>query len=88
MTCRMIGSLTRKMPPPGGSLIDPIAPLLVTFQPNTPYDPKGMTPQQIRADFEEVLNTHEPWAMLYRLASYLPSATLAEFMDDFAMGRI
>ena len=88
MTCRMIGSLTQKTSPHGGVLIDPIAFLPVTFQPDTPYDPEGMTPQEIRSDFEEVLCTHEPWAMLYRLSSYLPSATLAEFMDDFAMGRI
>ena len=88
MTCRMIGSLTPKTLPPGGVLTDPIAPLPVTFQPDTPYDPEGMTPQEIRSDFEEVLNTHEPWAMLYRLAGYLPSATLADFMDDLAMGRI
>ena len=84
----MIGSLTPKTPPPGGVLTDPIAPLTVTFQPDSPYDPEGKTPQEIRSDFEEVLNTHEPWAMLYRLSSYLPSATLAEFMDDLAMGRI
>ena len=88
MTSQKTGSLTQKTPPPGGVLTDPIAPLPVTFQPDTPYDSEGMTPQEIRSDFEEVLNTHEPWAMLYRLSSYLPSATLAEFMDDLAMGRI
>ena len=58
------------------------------FTPDQPYESEGLEPQEIRSDFEEVINTHEPWAMLYRLSSYLPSATLAEFMDDLAMGRI
>jgi len=31
MTCRMIGSLTQKMPPPGGVLTDPIARLCAGF---------------------------------------------------------
>lgn len=56
--------------------------------PDQPYESQGLEPQQIRDDFEEVICTHEPWPMLYRLASYLPTATLAEFMDDLAMGRI
>ena len=55
---------------------------------NEPYESEGLEPQEIRSDFEEVINTHEPWAMLYRLSSYVPSATLAEFLDDLAMGRI
>lgn len=58
------------------------------FTPDQPYESEGLEPQEIRSDFEEVINTHEPWAMLYRLSSYLPAATLAEFMDDLAMGRI
>ena len=35
MTYRMIGSLTQKMPPHGGSLIDPIAPLTMLKRQST-----------------------------------------------------
>jgi hypothetical protein len=91
MTCRMIGSLTLKTPPPGGSLIDPIAPLPVTFQPDTPYDPADdLAAPDIREDFSDLTYGagYDPQSLLDRLAVWLPADRLRDFMDDLAMGRI
>lgn len=55
---------------------------------NEPYESEGLEPDEIRSDFIAVTHSGNPHQMLRRLACYLPSATLAEFLDDLAMGRI
>jgi hypothetical protein len=55
-----------------------------------PYDSASLPPQEIREDFSDLCFGHgmDPQAVLDKLASYLPTDTLAGFMDDLAMGRI
>ena len=60
----------------------------MTWQPDFPYESEGLEPQQIRDDFEDMLDQFEPRAMLSRIAGQLPTDTLAELLDDLAMGRI
>jgi len=87
----MIGSLTQKTPRHGGKPTDPIAPLPVTFQPETPYDPADdLAAPDIREDFSDLTYSagYDPQSLLDRLAVWLPADRLAEFMDDLAMGRI
>ena len=60
----------------------------MTWQPDFPYESEGLEPQQIRDDFEDMLDQFEPRTMLSRIAGQLSTDTLAEFMDDLAMGRI
>jgi hypothetical protein len=55
MISQKTGSLTQKTPPHGGVLTDPIAPLPVTFQPDTPYDPADdLAAPDIREDFSDL----------------------------------
>ncbi len=61
------------------------------FTPNQPYDPDNdLPPADIREDFSGLTYEYgyEPQSILDRLASFLPTDKLAEFMDDLAMGRI
>jgi hypothetical protein len=61
------------------------------FTPDQPYDPHNdLPPADNREDFSGLTYEHgfEPQSILDRLASFLPADTLAEFMDDLAMGRI
>jgi len=62
----------------------------IMFQFNEPYEQSD--PQTIRADFAELsdqFNYPEYSAdLLDKLACYLPTDTLREFMDDLAMGRV
>ena len=91
MISQKTGSLTQKTPPHGGSLIDPIAPLPVTFQPDTPYDPADdLAAPDIREDFSDLTYGagYDAQCLLDRLAVWLPADRLREFMDDLAMGRI
>ena len=62
---------------------------------NEPYDPEGKAPQEILSDFQEMLSLNEDanhpgfeGRVLDALACWLPRSTLAEFMDDLAMGRV
>ena len=58
------------------------------FEFNSPYEETD--PQTIRADFAELCflydNDCEP--LLHKLACYLSSDLLREFMDDLAMDRV
>lgn len=47
-------------------------------------------PNQIRDDFHSLTDEFgcDPADLLKRLSCYLPTDTLAEFMDDLAMGRV
>lgn len=60
------------------------------FQPDCPYDRGGRDPQSIRDDFWDLTRGEgfDPDTILDKLANFLPADTLAEFLDDFAMGRI
>jgi hypothetical protein len=73
-----------------GRLADPIEPDPMTFQPEHPYVSEGLTPQEIRDDFASLTDEwgQDPAAVLRALAAFLPADTLAEFLDDSAMGRI
>jgi hypothetical protein len=91
MISQKTGSLTPKTPPLGGVLTDPIAPLPVTFQPDTPYDPADdLAAPDIREDFSDLTYGagYDPQSLLDRLAVWLPADRLRDFMDDLAMGRI
>ena len=58
------------------------------FEFNEPYEESD--PQAIRADFAELVLVYDQNVdgLLNSLASYLPTDTLREFMDDLAMGRV
>jgi hypothetical protein len=73
-----------------GRLSDPIEPEPMRFQPDCPYVWEGLAPQQIRDDFASLTEEwgEDPAAVLRALAGFLPTDTLAEFLDDSAMGRI
>jgi hypothetical protein len=60
------------------------------FQFDSSYDSADLAPADIREDFSGLCFEHgqDPQALLDKLAVYLPSDKLAEFMDDLAMGRI
>jgi hypothetical protein len=55
-----------------------------------PYDSASLDPADIRGDFWDLTREQgmDPQSVLDRLASYLPTDTLEEFLDDLAMGRI
>ena len=55
---------------------------------NEPYESEGLEPQQIRDDFADLMLISDPEVMLRSLSSFLPTDTLAEFIDDHMMGRI
>ena len=73
-----------------GRLSDPIDFEPMRFQPDCPYLSEGLAPQQIRDDFASLTEEwgEDPAAVLRALAGFLPAATLAEFLDDSAMGRV
>ena len=73
-----------------GRLSDPIDAPLMQYIPDHPYESEGLTPQQIRDDFASLTEEwgDDPAAILRSLAGFLPTSTLAEFIDDYAMGRI
>lgn len=54
------------------------------------YESAGLPPQEIREDFSDLCFSQgmDPQSVLDRLASYLSADTLAEFLDDLAMGRV
>ena len=55
---------------------------------NEPYESEGLEPQQIRDDFADLTLISDPEVLLRSLSSFLPTSTLAEFIDDHMMGRI
>jgi hypothetical protein len=55
---------------------------------NEPYESEGLEPQQIRDDFADLMLISDPVALLQSLSSFLPTDTLAEFIDDHMMGRV
>ena len=55
---------------------------------NEPYESEGLEPQQIRDDFADLMLISDPEVMLRSLSSFLPTDTLAEFIDDHMMGRV
>lgn len=67
----------------------------MTFEWDQPYDASGKEPQQIRNDFAEMICVNDDKnhpgiesRILDGLTCWLPASTLAEFMDDLAMGRV
>ena len=66
----------------------PIEETPTMFEFNEPYEQSE--PNIIRSDFAELMATYdsdcEP--LLHKLACYLSTDTLREFMDDLAMGRV
>ena len=68
------------------STIPPITELTM-FQFNEPYEETD--PQTIREDMYELgSDDYDAVSVLLKLATYLPTDTLREFMDDYAMGRV
>ena len=55
---------------------------------NEPYESEGLEPQQIRDDFADLMLISDPEVLLRSLSSFLPTSTLAEFIDDHMMGRV
>lgn len=55
---------------------------------NEPYESEELEPQQIRDDFDELMLISDPEILLRSLSSFLPTDTLAEFIDDKLMGRV
>ena len=61
----------------------------MSFKFNEPYESEGSTPQQIRDDFAQLVQEScDPDRILRSLAGHLSASDLAEFMDDYAMGRV
>ena len=67
----------------------------MTFKWDQPYDASSKTSQEIRDDFSEMIVANDDknhpgieGRILDGLADWLPSETLAEFMDALAMGRL
>jgi hypothetical protein len=60
------------------------------YQPEMPYDPGNCEPQLIRDDFWDLTRSegYDPDDILDRLANFLPTDTLKDFMNDLAMGRV
>jgi len=60
---------------------------------NESYESEGLQPQEIRDDFayymiQTTQNLDDAEQLLYALSSYLPTDTLASFLDDRLMGRV
>jgi hypothetical protein len=55
-----------------------------------PYQSADMFPADIRGDFWDLTREHgiPPQDVLDRLAAFLSTDQLADFMDDLAMGRL
>ena len=67
----------------------------MAFEWDQPYEGSDKEPQQIRNDFAEMIAANDDKnhpgiqdRVLDSLACWLPASTLAEFMDDLAMGRV
>ena len=73
-----------------GRLSDPIEPEPMRFIFDEPYQWGDLPPADIREDFAGLCFEHgqDPQTVLDSLATYLPADTLAEYLDDLAMGRI
>ena len=73
-----------------GRLSDPIEPEPMRFIFDEPYQWGDLPPADIREDFSGLCFEHgqDPQVVLDSLAAYLPADTLAEYLDDLAMGRI
>jgi hypothetical protein len=73
-----------------GRLSDPIEPEPMRFIFEQPYQWGDLPPQEIREDFAGLCFEHgqDPQTVLDSLAAYLPADTLAQYLDDLAMGRI
>ena len=57
---------------------------------DSPYEYAGLPSADIREDFAGLCFEHgqDPQDLLDKLAGYLSSEMLGEFMDDLAMGRV
>jgi hypothetical protein len=73
-----------------GRLSDPIEPEPMRFIFDEPYQWGDLPPADIREDFAGLCFEHcqDPQVVLDSLAAYLPADTLAQYLDDLAMGRI
>ena len=73
-----------------GRLSDPIDSDPMRFIFDQPYQYGDLAPQDIREDFAGLCFEHgqDPQTVLYSLAAYLPADTLAQYLDDLAMGRV
>ena len=73
-----------------GRLCDPIEPEPMRFIFDEPYQYGDLAPQDIREDFAGLCFEHgqDPQTVLDSLAAYLPADTLAQYLDDLAMGRV
>jgi hypothetical protein len=73
-----------------GRLSDPIEPEPMRFIFDQPYQYGDLPPADIREDFAGLCFEHgqDPQVVLDSLAAYLPADTLAQYLDDLAMGRI
>jgi hypothetical protein len=73
-----------------GRLSDPIEPEPMRFIFEQPYQWGDLPPADIREDFAGLCFEHgqDPQTVLDSLAAYLPADTLAQYLDDLAMGRI
>ena len=61
----------------------------MAFQFDQPYESQNLMSQEIRNDFAQLVEEScDPDRILRSLAGHLPASDLAEFMDDFAMGRV
>ena len=64
-------------------------PTTMAFQFNQPYESQNLRSQEIRDDFAQLVEgSCDSDRILRSLAGHLPASDLAEFMDDFAMGRV
>ena len=73
-----------------GRLSDPIEPESMRFIFDQPYQWGDLPPADIREEFAGLCFEHgqDPQVVLESLAAYLPADTLAQYLDDLAMGRI
>jgi hypothetical protein len=64
--------------------------VLAMFEFDFPYEYAGLPSADIREDFAGLCfeRGQDPQDLLDKLAGYLSSEMLGEFMDDLAMGRI
>jgi len=61
----------------------------MAFQFDQPYESQNLMSQEIRDDFAQLVEDFcDSDRILRSLAGHLPASDLAEFMDDFAMGRV
>ena len=61
----------------------------MAFQFNQPYESQDLMSQEIRDDFRQLVeDSCDSDRILRSLAGHLLASDLAEFMDDYAMGRV